>query len=198
MATPNADTVKRMLRTRGAAVAAVTAGAVAAWMLLEYVLQQVISLIGWASTAGLYGLTQDSGYLWQGFAQHVFLYVVPFALGFFLSLWIVAPVSEKLTLAPVITRSVLAVGIGSSLFFIVRVIADILGSVFFDRSFFSNSFPQISFDGPSILVILSSDLQGALLTFVGLLPIGVLAGVLLWHWRKGHPPEFHVSGLIDV
>ena len=35
------------------------------------------------------------------------------------------------------------------------------------------------------------------LTFVTTLPLGVLAGVLLWLWRKDHPPKHPLSGLID-
>ena len=44
---------------------------------------------------------------------------------------------------------------------------------------------------------LMRSLQSALGTFVSNLPLGVLAGVLLWVWRKDNPPRKPLSGLID-
>jgi len=92
---------------------------------------------------------------------------------------------------------VLAAGIGASLAFIVRSIANILTSITFDRPLFSNSFPLADF-GQSVPGLLGEALKGSIILFLTVLPLAVLASVLLWHWRKGHPPDFHVSGFIDV
>ncbi len=189
-------TVKRMLRTRGVLAAAVTTGGVALFMIIGHLLAQAIGLIGLAYS---YGLELDvAAYWWAGFPEFVFVYVLPISAGLFLSFWFIAPVSELLGLGHVITRTVLAAGVASTLYFIVKVLVDVIVSIVADRPLLADSFPSLSFNGPGILAILAQALQGALSTFVSLLPLAVLAGILLWHWRKANPPTFHVEGLIDV
>lgn len=186
-------TVTRLARTRGALAALVTSLGVAAFIVVKDLVTIGLSLIGLPAE-----YVGDTGTAWLSYFGYGFLtMVVPFLLGFFLSLWIVAPVAEPLGLGHVIARSVLAVGIGSTLAFIVRSIADIIGSVSVGGSLFGNSFPGIDF-GPGIPVHLGAALQGSLVQFVAVLPLGILAGILLWHWRRAHPPEYHVEGLVDV
>jgi hypothetical protein len=189
--------MKQMLRTRGVAVAAVTAGAVGAWLFLQNLLRNIINLITISTTSDLYEVDYGA-YIWADFLSNLIVFVLPITLGIFLSLWLVAPISEVLGIGHVITRSVLAVGIGSTLYFVFQTVADIIGAIAFDRPLFSNSFPGVVYDGPRIVFAITQALQSALVTFVSLLPLVVLAGVLLWHWRKANPPEFHVQGLIDV
>ena len=197
MATSNSEAVKRMLRTRGALVAVVAAGGVGLTLLVQLLIGVWTSqLAAYSTQGGLYDL-QSVPTWWQLFGYSFFTSILPFAVGFFLSLWIVAPVSERLTLAPVITRSILATGIGATVWFIVTAVVGIISTVAFDRPIFSNSFPQLEgLDG--IPHALAWALQGAIMALVTNLPLGVLAGVLLWHWRKANPPKFHVEGLIDV
>lgn len=190
-------TVDGMLRTRGAAAAAVTAAAVAAWLFLTNLISNLIGLITVSSAPGLYDIDYGA-YLWGDFLTRLFVFVLPITLGIFLSLWAVAPISEVLGLGHVITRSVLAVGIGATLHFVFKTIADVIGALSTDRPLFSNSFPEVSYNGPGIVFVITQVLQSALTSFVGLLPLVVLAGILLWHWRKANPPQFHVEGLIDV
>lgn len=195
MTSTTANTVKRMLRTRGALVAAVTAGAVGLTLVVQELAQLVIGQIAVAASGQDLGA---AGFTW-GFLGLAFLTTtLPFTIGFFLSLWFVAPISEKLGLGHVITRSVLATGIAATLWFVVRSVVQTVLAIGFDRPIFSNSFPQLQFTGPDLVSILGWSLQGALLAFVTILPLGVLAGILLWLWRKANPPKFHVEGLIDV
>ncbi len=184
-------TLKRMLRTRGALAAAVTTGGVAAYIVAKDLVSAAVTTI---SIPPEY----LGDYTWFAYFGYGFLAsVVPFLVGFFLSLWVVAPVAEALGLGHVIARSILAVGIGSTLAFVIRAIADIIGSITIEGFLFANSFPGVGF-GSGIPFYLGSSLQGAVTLFVTVLPLGVLAGILLWHWRKANPPSFHVEGLIDV
>jgi len=61
---------------------------------------------------------------------------------------------------------------------------------------FGNSLSGI-FDLGSAASGLGRALATALGSLVGLLPLGVLAGVLLRAWRRDHPPRHPLSGLID-
>ena len=178
-------TVKQLVNRHGAFVSAVTALIVGAALIVLQFLEFVIGLLA----------TLGQGQPYDFPIVHVMLLAIPFALGYFVSLWIIAPIAEELRLPHVITRALLATGVASTVVFIVLAIVNVIGAVSFDGYIFGQSFPTVRFDGiPSALGI-------ALLTgvtvFVSNLPLGVLAGVLLWIWRKDHPPRHPLSGLID-
>lgn len=193
--TPDATAaVLRLVRRRGAMPALVTALGVAAFMVAAVFVQNLVMLLG--------VIGQDLEFdvpamILGGFGDWVLLTALPFGLGFFVALWLVAPIAEVLEVRHVIARSVLAVGIGATLVFLVRAIVGTIRVVVFDRPIFSNSFPQLDFLG-SVPSILLSSLQGSIVQFVTLLPLGVLGGILLWLWRQKHPAQYEIAGLIDV
>ena len=182
-------TVKQLVNRHGAFVAAVTALAVGAAIILEQLLQYFIGLLSVLSVGqppfGSFPLGQ------------VLLVAIPFAIGFFASLWIIAPIAEELRLPHVITRAILATGVASTLVFVVLAIVGILSAFSWDGAIFGQSFPTTRFDGGGAVGALSRALTSALLTLITTLPLGALAGVLLWIWRKDHPPRKPLSGLID-
>jgi hypothetical protein len=182
-------TVKQLVRRHGALVAAVTALAVGATMVLIDIVSWVIGFISVAPYLDGQPYAIDvAGLILRSF---------PFALGFFLSLWIIAPIAEELGIAHVITRAVLATGVGSTVTFIALAIVAILESFSWTGAIFGQSFPLVGLDGGYAVGGLGRSLTGALLLLVQSLPLGVLAGVLLWLWRKDHPPKQPLSGLID-
>lgn len=191
----NIDSVKRMLRTRGALVAGITAVSLAALLVIQSVL---LALITWLHLLSVpnFDLSQYSPF--SGLLEETALTVLPFVAGFFLSLWLVGPISEELRLPHVITRSVLGAGIGATLVFVVHSVVWAVQGLRFSGSFFGNSFPTPTIAGPSIPDVLGQALATSLSDLVSLVPLAVLAGILLWHWRKAHPATFHVEGLIDV
>lgn len=187
-----ASAAVRLVRRRGALPALVTGGAVAATLFVMLFAQQAVGMLG--------VIGQDLGIeivFWGGFVSDLFLMIVPFSAGFTLALWLVAPIADVLELRHVIARAILATGIGATVVFVVRAIAGVLRVVSLDRPIFSNSFPAVDFLGgvPGELLMA---LQGSLIIFVSTLPLGVLAGVLLWLWRQKHPARYEVAGLIDV
>jgi hypothetical protein len=191
--TDAASAAVRLVRRRGALAAAVTALGVGGALVVMLFVQQAIAMIG------LIG-QQDSGLemvMWAGLASDVALTIVPFTAGYFLALWLVAPIASALGVRHVIARAVLATGIAATAVFLVRAIVGIVQSVTVDRPIFSNSFPAVDFV-TSIPAQLLSALQGSLFLFFALLPLGILAAVFLWLWRDTHPAEFEVAGLIDV
>ncbi|CAN5198563.1 hypothetical protein BH09ACT5_BH09ACT5_22310 [soil metagenome] len=180
-------TVKQLVNRHGAFVSAVTALAVGAALLVEQLLQFFVGYLSVLSTGQPDYYSFPSG--------EVLLVVIPFAFGFFASLWIIAPVAEELRLPHVITRAVLATGVAATLVFIVLAVVGVVSTLSFDGYLFGQSFPTPRIgDVPGAL---GRALTSAALTFISTLPLGVLAGVLLWLWRKDHPPKQPLSGLID-
>lgn len=180
-------TVKQIVNRHGAFVSAVTALLVGAAMVVTQVLQYLVGLLSSLSVG------QPYGFPFLG----VLLFALPFAAGFFVSLWIIAPIAEELRIPHVVTRAVLATGVASTAVFIALAITGVIGALGFDGAFFGQAFPFPRFDGANAAGALGRALTSAALTFVGSLPLGVLAGVLLWLWRKDHPPRRPLSGLID-
>lgn len=186
--------VLRLVRRRGAMPALVTALGVAAFLTVGVLVEQLVQLLG---IAGQQPEFDVPGMIAASVLGGLGLTALPFTAGFFASLWLVAPIAEVLELRHVIARSMLAAGIGATTVFLVRSLVGVVRSVAFDRPIFSNSFPEIDFVY-SIPGVLLSALQGSILNFMAFVPLGVLAGVLLWLWRQKHPALYEIAGLIDV
>jgi hypothetical protein len=180
-------TVKQIVNRHGAFVSAVTALLVGAAIVVERVLEFLVGLISTLSVGQYFGF---------GLGQ-VLVVAIPFAVGFFVSLWIIAPIAEELRLPHVVARAILATGVASTVVFVVLAVTGIFSAFGWEGAIFGQSFPSVRFDGGWAASSLGSALTGAALTFVSTLPLGVLAGVLLWIWRKDHPPRQPLSGLID-
>jgi len=168
--------VKRMLRTRGALVAAITALAV-----------------GLALVAGRLLTTLIAVAPFEGVWFDVLTGVLPFTVGYFFALWVVAPITEQLGVGHVITRSILATGIGATLWFVVLGLTGVVTAVTSTADVLG-----IAASPNLIGAQLGYALQQALTGLVVLLPLGVLGGVLQWVWRSAHPAPHHIEGLIDV
>lgn len=189
-------TVKKLVNRHGALVSAVTGALVGAAILVLGVLQTLVQLLYTLGSGftGVYDLVP----LWAGVPARILLVAVPFAVGYFLSLWIIAPIAEELRLPHVVTRAVLATGVAATVCFIVAGVVGVIAAFWVDGSLYTQSLPSVlGFSGQNAANALGSAFVGALTTFVANLPLGILAGVLLWLWRKDHPPRRPLSGLID-
>ena len=183
-------TTKRMLRTRGALGAAATALGVGIFWAGSGLLSVLIS------ATGLVGVDIPQGTLPNpvaGFGAFALATILPFTVGYFVALWTVAPITEQLGVGHVITRAVLATGIGITLAFVVSTIAQVMIGL-------AETYPLLlDVDTPDFVASLMLDsLRNAGGTFLSVLPLGVLGGVLLWVRRTAKPSEHHIEGLIDV
>lgn len=185
-----AITVKQMLRRHGAFVSGITGIAVVFVLVAQEMLQ--------SATAYVYVASQGLPNIFLLSLGNSLLLAIPFGIGFFLSLWLVAPIAEELRVPHVITRAILATGIASTVTFIVLAVLAILDSFSPTGVLFGNSFPFPEFDGGGAGWRLLSALASAISVFVLRLPLGVLAGILLWIWRKDHPPKRPLEGIIDL
>ena len=178
-----AITMKQLVRRHGAFVSAVTALSLGVAIIALSLAQTLVIVLG-----VLQYPDQNATQLWSATLGNAVLVAVPFAVGFFVSLWIVAPIAEELGVGHVITRAILATGIASTVLFVVLALLAIGGAV--------RGLP-LGFDPGDAVSGLLNALQTAIGVFVTHLPLGVLAGVLLWTWRRDNPPKKPLSGLID-
>lgn len=185
--------MKQILKRHGAFVSAVAAASVSATILLQQVLTSLVNWITYFPVAA----SQGQSYSLGGAIPEALLVALPSGVGFFLSLWIIAPIAEELRLPHVVTRAVLATGIGATVYFIVRAILALVGAFGGGGPWFANSLVWPTFDGGFAVSGLSAAFSGSIVFLLAVLPLGILAGVLLWLWRKDHPPKRPLSGLID-
>lgn len=184
------NSTMKLLRTHGALSALIVAALFAASVL---VLSMSQTFVG---TIGIGGLPVPQLVSALGWAS---LTAACLGLGFFASLWLLAPIAGELRVGHVITRSVLALGVGVSLFFVVTAIFAVVGAFQTStQSLFANSFPWPSFQGDAFMFGLLGALRGAFTVFISTLPLAVLTGIFFWIWRVDHPPKRPVAGILDV
>lgn len=182
-------TLTKLARTRGRLPALVTAALIAALILVQSILG---TLAGWAGSffyqLASFGSAGFSDVVGPQFTQVVDQFArvtLPFALGVFVSLWLIAPLAGQLSLRFVITRGLLASAAGAVLVFVVSLFVDVVTMIryVFDIRGFAHS--GVIAVGTAVDVLIYTT------------PIVVLGAVLLWLWLRDHPREYEVSGLID-
>jgi hypothetical protein len=174
-------------KRRGRLPALIAASAILVWFVLTNVIASLASTVFYAGGfAGFFPALLS-----------VFLTSVPLALGVFVSLWAIAPISDELGLPFVLTRAALAAACGVVLADVVTIVLAFFGSLSATGSVFGNSFPIPSFNGGTFVSTLLGTLAYAIPYFLSTLPIVVLACVFLWLWLRDHPREYAVAGIID-
>jgi hypothetical protein len=160
------------LRTGGTSRPAVYIAALVAAYLAAAALLRVVS----ATIAELF-TSRDLyiiGLQWSDFATSMFRYVVVFALGVFLVLWLLAPISAAISLRLAIARAALSVAGGALLTVVVGLVLGVVGTL--SSSIFGARFPE--FDGIGFQVV--GAVQGFVSIVVELGPVVLLAAVLVW------------------
>ncbi len=174
----------------------VLAAASAALIILgTYVVQRLLSSLLYAGVMISQGAVDG---LFPSFLLGTVLGVLPFVIGVFLSLWLLAPVAAELHIAHVITRSLLAAACGAVIVFVVTLLESLFSH--YDVSsgqVFGWAFGLFSTVSASAGWAFSNALFGALNLAISLAPITILACVLLWIWLRAHPAKHPVAGLID-
>lgn len=181
-------TLTRLARKRGRLPALVTAALIAAVILAQDVLSSLAAwLFGSLYERVSFGARSFEWNAWQpSYIVDPFLHVtLPFAVGAFLSLWLIAPLAGQLTLRFVITRGLLASAAGALLVLVGGIVID-----FFTMLGFGFDIRGLAH---SVIVAVGTAVD----VFIYTTPIVLLAAVLLWLWLREHPREYEVAGLID-
>ncbi len=114
--------------------------------------------------------------------------IAMFALGFFLCLWLLAPIGAELRLLAVLGRSLLATGGGTAVLFVSSLLGALLSG--FDESaglVFGWAYGALATATSNIGWAVSQAVYTALSTAISVAPLAVLAGVLVWLWLRAHP-----------
>lgn len=185
-------TLVSLARRRGRLPALVAALGVAAVLLVVATLHEIVSWAGrsalysWADsspsgTSGLYELEVQGPSLQLENVLDQLPVVLPFALGVFLGLWLIAPLADELTLPFVFTRGALATAAGAILVIIAQLVIALVAAL----------------DGGDLRRDALLSLITGASAFVSHLILVLFASVLLWLWLRAHPRDYAVSGLID-
>lgn len=172
-------TLVSLARRRGRLPALVAALGIAATLLLLRLVNEVIT---WSAGSVLH--PETAGPDLESLIDYL-PEVLPFALGVFLGLWLIAPLADELTLPFVFTRGGLATAAGAILVIVSMLVVAAVDSV--GRGFDGGAFARDAALGA---------LTGAA-SFVNYLIPVLFASVLLWLWLRAHPRDYAVSGLID-
>ena len=182
------QTMLQLARRKGRLPALVTSLAIAVYLVVKSVLQL---LLNWAIGSGFVAIDPrvagESYGLYLGqIPQQALVTVLPFCLGVFLGLWLIAPLAEQLTLAFVLTRGALAAAAGGILVLVVNFFVSLFGAMSPGR-----------FDLDGFLRGAVNAVSSGAGMFIAEVIAVLFASVLLWLWLKEHPREYTVSGLID-
>jgi hypothetical protein len=147
--------------------------------LLITTLLSVLSYLGYGATGSPTGLW-DAQTLFSpfvGFGYSLLGQIVPFAIGVFLALWLVVPLSATRGVVNVAIRSVAASAVGALLSFLALAVYGVGSALASVGPWFGDSLPR--FDGYSVFFAVTRALEGAAAQFVQNTPLVVLAGILV-------------------
>lgn len=180
-----------LIGRRGVLAAAAVATVVLTIAVLQRTLSTLVSF-GVVIAQGYGGLGGIGGSLWLGTAIDTLTGALPYGIGVFLSLWLLAPVAAELRVAHVVSRALLAAAAGGVLTVVVAVSAALVGAA-------RGLFPGLRFADVAgqLGSGFATGLQHALMTVIDLLPLTVLVAILLWSWLTRHPNRHPVAGLLD-
>jgi hypothetical protein len=172
-------------------IAAIAAGGIAAVLVFQDVIGNVVASTGYSfpSSSGA-----DEGdywsYLWQDFVFGNLL-ILAFAVGVWISLWRLAAVTSELAPMAVVLRGLLAAAVGAIVVFLVHLGFNLVWPLSGVGSLFGNSFPVFPWGG--IAQAVNTAFQLAAAAFLQQGPVVVLVVVLVWLWLTRHPSRSAVS-----
>ncbi len=181
---------RRVVHQHGFLVALVAGLVVAAVRLLQAVLGGVVGQLGSLGAAG-----PPPGFRWAGLAEQFGTVELPLSIGVIVALWFIAPIGPDLHVVHVVTRSVLAAGVGAVLVLLTLVLRSALLLVT-TGLMGQLRFGQIA--GEQLLWSFGYAIATAGSQFLDVSPLVILVGVLLRIWLERHPSKHEIVGVVDT
>ena len=173
--------VTRAGRWSGFLVAALVATSVFVVLFLQSVLIALVAI--------LVAVSSD-GFSLNGMDRVAVSYLgvaAPFAVGVFVSLWLIAPIDGARRLPHVCARSILAAVVGSLCLLGVTVLLGTYNAISFSGHWSINLLAGFRFSVAEVSFAITNGSTLALQSFVGSLPLVMLAAIMLWIWSGRHP-----------
>ncbi|WP_193509737.1 hypothetical protein [Cryobacterium sp. BB736] len=172
----------------------VTAAYAAGLVLAVMVAQQLANAV---YTIAFYGNSGQLG-LWLGGLGFDFLTVrLPFALGVFLSFWLVARIVAEHRMTQVVARSLAAAGIGAVAVFVASFLFEAMARLS-EVSWFGHSLSGVAGAlAQSGNYAIAVGWMQAVNALIYAAPVVVLAGVCLWFWLTKRPAQQPAEGILD-
>lgn len=182
--------VHRVVRQHGFLVALASGLVVLAVTLLQNLLGGLIAQLDFLGS----GAPQPWQW-WAGYAIQFGTVALPLSIGVVLSLWFIAPVGPELHVVHIITRSLLASGVGAVLVLLTLMVTSAVSLVT------TGLVGQIRLGdimGEQLLPSFGHSIATAGQQFVAVAPLVILVGVLLRMWLERHPSEHDIAGIVDT
>ncbi len=160
--------------------AAYAAGLVLAVMVAQQLANAVYSI-------AVYGSSGQLGLLIGGYGLDLLTVRLPFALGVFVSFWLVARVVAEHRMAQVVARSLAAAGLGALAVFVASFLFEAMGPLS-EVNWFADSLDGLAgalAQGGNYAIVVG--LMNAVNALIYAAPVVVLAGVCLWFWLTKRP-----------
>ena len=124
-------------------------------------------------------------YTFSGFVSSVFTWVLPLAIGVFLSLKFFRPISAESSLRVVLVRGLIATAAGAIAAFVISLLWSIVSSISLQGPLFGGSFPGVDVNSFPYSVV--GTIFGLLQRAVDVTPVVLLVVVLGWLWLRRTP-----------
>ena len=167
-----------------------TAGIVAVGVALILIVQGVAGVMAAALEASAMG--SFPGVLFANLLQVIdAIFIIAFAIGVGLSLWLMAPITRELTPGSAIRRGLLAAAIGAGFVLVVLLCFEWIDSDSGLGALFADSIPGIPWN--DIVQAGARSLHQGIGMFIRVAPVVVLVVLLVWVWLTRHPSRHAVS-----
>jgi hypothetical protein len=172
-----AQSVNEKATASNARTAAAAAGLVVAVLIAQVFVRSIISMFGNAVYSG-FALGGDPFAPLGSLVVTIGTSVLPVAIGVFLAFWFIVPLTADLRIAPVLLRSLIAAGVAAVVTLVFTSVFAAGGAFTSAGAPFGESFPR----GMDVAYAVFGTVQTVLDTLIGIIPLVLLVGVLVWLW----------------
>jgi hypothetical protein len=125
-------------------------------------------------------------YMFSGFVSTIFTWILPIAIGVFLSLKFFRPIAATTAIGVVLVRGLIATAAGAIVALVISLLWALVSSISLRGPLFGDSFPGIT-DSGSFPYSIVGTFFGLIQRAVEVTPVVLLVVVLGWLWLRRTP-----------
>lgn len=171
-------------------LALLLAAGIFAVLLVQYIVEAVAAAVVWASSP------ESFIRMFEGFPLWLATLGLPFAIGVFVTFWLVLPIAASHGWPQIVVRAVAAAAIGAAGVLLASLVLAVFSGFGLGGSIFGASFP-LSYSTSNLESGLRSGAHGAIFTLVNTIPLVVLAAFAGQYWMRRQPTSRSDAAMID-